>query len=140
MDNRVLDYISRKKYQNSAFVLETETFAEMTIRLCESRDVKSSRVFSACTFLSKDIYNKMKADKNYLPKENTAYSICFGLRLTFAEASCLLQKARYSLVPTSPDDNYRELLVEMLVTGFTYIPDCNTVLEHYGFRLLSTAK
>ncbi len=140
MDNKVLDFISRKKYQKSAVIFETETFAEMAIRLCESKDINSGRVFSACTFLGKDIYNKLKSDRRYIPKENTAYSICFGLRLTFAEASCLLQKARYSLVPVSPDDKYRELLVEMLVTDFTYIPDCNKVLEHYGFRLLGKVK
>ncbi len=132
---RILDLISNKKYKDTSLV-NSETFAEMAIRLCESKNITTSRVFSMCTFLNKDIFNRLKADRNYVPRENTAYTICFGLQLSFAEASCLLQKGRYSLVPVSPQDNYRELLTEMLITGFTYIPDCNIVLKHYGYKQL----
>ena len=134
--NRIYEFESKRKYQK-ATTIETETFAETVMRFCELKEITSSRMFSMCTCLDKGIYKHLKSDRNYIPRENTADAICFGLQLTFAEASYMLQKAKYSLVPISPDDMYRELLTEMLITGFTYIPDCNKVLEYYGYKKLS---
>lgn len=133
--NKLYEFETKSKYR-SINTIETETFAETVMRFCELKEITSSRMFSMCTCLDKGIYKHLKSDRNYIPRENTAYSICFGLQLTFAEASYLLQKAKYSLVPISPNDMYRELLIEMLISGFTYIPDCNKVLEFYGFRKL----
>lgn len=133
--NRLYEFETKRKYQ-ATNTIETETFAETVMRFCELKEITSSRMFSMCTCLDKGIYKHLKSDQNYIPRENTAYAICFGLQLTFAEASYLLQKAKYSLVPVSPDDMYRELLTEMLITGFTYIPNCNKVLEYYGFKKL----
>ena len=133
--NRIYEFESKRKYQ-AINTIETETFAETVMRFCELKEITSSRMFAMCTCLDKGIYKHLKSDRNYIPRENTAYAICFGLQLTFAEASYLLQKAKYSLVPISPDDMYRKLLTEMLITGFTYIPDCNKVLELYGYKKL----
>lgn len=133
--NRIYEFENRRKY-NTTNTIRTETFAETVMRFCELKEITSSRMFSMCTCLDKGIYKHLKSDRNYIPRENTAYAICFGLQLTFAEASYLLQKAKYSLVPVSPNDMYRELLTEMLITGFTYIPDCNIVLEALGFKQL----
>lgn len=131
---------NKRKYNDNIGIIETETFSQFAIRLCESRDINSGRAFAMCTCLTKNIYNRLVTEKDYIPNENSAYSICFGLQLTFAEACYLLQKARYSLIPTSPNDKYRELLTEMLITGLTYIPDCNKVLSHYGYKELGKTK
>lgn len=133
--NKLYEFETKSKY-HTINTIETETFAETAIRFCELKEITSSRMFSMCTCLDKGIYKHLKSDRNYIPRENTAYSICFGLQLTFAEASYLLQKAKYSLVPISPNDMYRELLTEMLITGFTYVPECNKALENYGYRKL----
>ena len=133
--NNLCEFETKSKYY-TINTIKTETFAETVIRFCELKDITSSRIFAMCTCLDKGIYKRLKSDRDYIPRENTAYAICFGLKLTFAEASYLLQKAKYSLVPIAPDDMYRELLTEMLITGFTYIPNCNKVLECFGFKKL----
>ena len=133
--NRLYEFETKSKY-HTINTIETETFAETVMRFCELKEITSSRMFSMCTCLDKGIYKRLKSDRNYIPRENTAYAICFGLQLTFAEASYLLQKAKYSLVPISPNDMYRELLTEMLITGFTYIPECNKVLDYCGYKKL----
>ena len=137
--NRIYEFENKRKYQTTN-TIETETFAETVMRFCELKEITSSRMFSMCTCLDKGIYKHLKSDRNYIPRENTAYAICFGLQLTFAEASYLLQKAKYSLVPVSPNDMYRELLTEMLITGFTYIPECNIVLKYFGLKELGKTK
>lgn len=130
-------YINKKKYSNNK-AEHINSFAEEAIKLCNEKGIHSGRDFAMCTFLSKNIYNHLSNQINYVPNENAAYSICFGLKLTFAESCVFLQKGRHSLVPTDSNDKYRELLVEMLITGYTYIPDCNKELTKLGYPPLGS--
>lgn len=129
---------NESKYHREYRLQEITTFAEQVIIYCTDRNIKSGTDFSICTFLDKNIYYRLKSDRNYIPEEKIAYSICFGLQLTFAEATYLLNKARMNMIPSTPNDMYRELLVQMLITGKTYIPECNKELEALGFQLLGS--
>lgn len=143
MLNNIIAYeyesIAKKsKYHTHSDIIQCKTFAETVLCYCEQKGITNGNDFILCTFLNKNVYYNLKKDRNYIPTENMAYSICFGLRLTFAEATHLLSLARYSLLPTTPQDLYREMLVEMLITGMYYIPDCNKQLEILNFRKLGS--
>lgn len=129
----------KSKYHAQSDTIHCRTFAETVLYYCEQKGITNGNDFILCTFLNRNVYYNLKKDRNYIPTENMAYSICFGLRLTFAEATHLLSLARYSLLPTTPQDLYREMLVEMLITGMYYIPDCNKQLEIMNFRKLGSA-
>lgn len=126
------------KYHKEHSTEAITTFAEQVIIYCNDRNIKSGTDFSICTFVDKNVYFRLKKDKNYVPEERIAYSICFGLQLTFAEATYLLNKARMNMIPSTPTDMYRELLVQMLITGKTYIPECNKELAALEFELLGS--
>lgn len=116
------------------------TFSEEVMKYCEEKGIENANQFSNVTFLNRNIYNKLSNNSNYIPDENTAYTICFGLKLTFAESTDLLHKANYSMTPINKNDLYRELLVEMLITGKQFIPHCNNTLRYYGYRELGSSR
>ena len=116
------------------------TFSEEVMRYCKEKGVNNANQFTNVTYLSRNIYIKLYSDRRYIPDENTAYTICFGLKLNFAEATDLLHKANYSMTPIDKYDTYRELLVEMLVTGKQFIPHCNNTLRHFGYRELGSSR
>lgn len=116
------------------------TFAEQVLMICEKAEIKTGNQFAFCTFLDRALYYKFKRDRYYVPEERIAYTICFGLKLSFAETCFLLNLGGLSIIPHTPYDRYRELLVEMLVKGNTYIPSCNEELKKLGFQELGTRK
>ncbi len=137
--NRIVSSLADKnKYLAKHNDENYTTFAQQVILYCEMKGIKNGSEFSFCTFVDREIYHRLKHNSDYIPTERIAYTICFGLKLTIAESSYLLSKARYTIIPTNPNDMYRELLVEMLATGKNYIPDCNKELKKLNFQLLGS--
>lgn len=119
---------------------EKTTFSEEVMNYCREKGIENANQFANVTYLSRNVYNKLLNNSEYIPDENTAYTICFGLKLTFAESTDLLHKANYSLTPIDKYDTYRELLVEMLITGKQFIPHCNNTLRIFGYRELGGSR
>ena len=119
-------------------IYQNITFAEQVIDICEKEDIKNSTDFTFCTFVEQTIYYKLKKNRLYVPDERIAYSICFGLKLTFAENCYLLRLAGLEITPRNAYDKYRELLCKMLINGNTYIPSCNKELRKNGFQELGS--
>lgn len=119
-------------------IYQNITFAEQVIDICEKEDIKNSTDFTFCTFVEQTIYYKLKKNRLYVPDERIAYSICFGLKLTFAESCYLLRLAGLEITPRNAYDKYRELLCKMLINGNTYIPSCNKELRKNGFQELGS--
>ncbi len=118
---------------------EVATFSEEVMEYCRKKGIENANQFANVTYLSRNIYNKLSSNPKFIPDENTAYTICFGLKLNYAESADLLHKANYSMTPVDRYDSYRELLVEMLITGKQFIPHCNNTLRLYGFRELGSS-
>lgn len=114
------------------------TFAEQVMSICKREDIKNNSDFTFCTFLEQTIYFKLKNDRYYIPNERIAYSICFGLKLSFAESCYLLRLAGMDIIPRTAYDTYRTMLCEMLIKGNTYIPSCNKELRKYGYQELGS--
>lgn len=119
-------------------IYQNITFAEQVMIICEKEDIKNSSDFTFCTFVEQTIYYKLKKNRLYVPDERIAYSICFGLKLTFAESCYLLRLAGLDIMPRNAYDKYRELLCKMLINGNTYIPSCNKELRRNGFQELGS--
>lgn len=119
-------------------IYQSITFAEQIMQICENEDIKNSSDFTFCTFVEQTIYYKLKNNRLYVPDERIAYSICFGLKLSFSESCYLLRLAGLSIMPRTAYDKYREILCKMLISGNTYIPDCNIKLQKYGFPELGS--
>lgn len=119
---------------------EIPSFSQDVISLCEEKGIRTGAEFERCTYLSRNIFSRLKNECNYVPDENAAYTICIALGLTVGESCELLRKARYSIIPYNGNDIYRELLVKMLANNYMYIPDCNKLLRKYGFKELGNIK
>ena len=74
---------------------ETPTFAEEVMLLLESNGITSGQSFETSIYLGRNIYLKLKKDKNYIPSENAAYTICIALKLSLYETMNLLNKAGF---------------------------------------------
>lgn len=125
---------------NKKLNTEIPSFSEDVISLCEQKGINTGAEFERCTYLSRNIFTRLKNKKNYVPDENAAYTICIALGLTVGESCELLRKARYSIIPYNGNDIYRELLVKMLANNYMYIPDCNKLLRKYGCKELGSIK
>lgn len=119
-------------------IYQSITFAEQIMQICENEDIKNSYDFTFCTFVEQTIYYKLKSNRLYVPDERIAYSICFGLKLSFSETCYLLHLAGLDITPKNAYDKYRELLCKMIINGDTYIPDCNIELQKHGFPILGS--
>lgn len=64
-------------------IYQSVTFADQVIQICENEDIKNS---SDLHFVEQTIYYKLKNNRLYVPDERIAYSICFGLKLSFSES------------------------------------------------------
>ncbi len=117
---------------------ETPTFAEEVMLLLESNGITSGQSFETSIYLGRNIYLKLKKDKNYIPSENAAYTICIALKLSLYETMNLLNKAGYSIMPRGKDDLYREVLIRMILDQFSYIPECNKELKNLGLQELGS--
>lgn len=110
------------------------SFSQKLIKMIDERGLTDSEVYKAANF-SKQVFSKIRSDKNYHPKKSTALAFAVALKLTLAETDELLECAGYTLTRSDKTDIIVSYFIE---TGNYNIFDINMVLFDYDLALLGS--
>lgn len=83
--------------------------------------------------ISRQLFSKIKSEKDYHPAKNTIFSLAIGMELSISETSELLEKAGYSFSSAIKSD----LIIQFFMGNKNYnIFAINEALDKYGFSPL----
>ena len=88
-----------------------ETFQQRMFRIIRERGLKNADIYKKAN-VQKSHFAKIKANKDYVPKKNTAIAICLALELNLDETRDLLGRAGYTLSPSSKFDLVVQYFIE----------------------------
>ena len=81
--------------------------------------------------ISRQLFSKIKSEKDYHPKKNTVFSLAIGMELNIDETSELLAKAGFAFSSSTKLD----LIVQYFMYRNNYnIFVINEILDKYGFE------
>ena len=111
-----------------------ESFSEMLLRLIDERGMKDSDCYNKAN-VSRKVFSKIRCDRNYHPKKETALSFALALELDIEGTQQLLRTAGYSL----SHSNIADIIVEYhIMNGIFKVSDINEMLYEYDQKLLGT--
>ena len=103
-------------------------FSETVIRLVSER-FRTQTAFCEQAGLSKQLFQKMKADPAYIPRKRTALACVIGLEMAPDEADSLLRRGSYSLSRSSITDVIVSFFLNKRIFDIRLI---NEALDEYG--------
>ena len=81
---------------------EGETFSEMLMRLVKESGEKNSAIYNRAQ-VDRQLFSRIKKNKNYKPRKDTAIAFALALKLDFERAKELLAVAGYALTRSKRD-------------------------------------
>lgn len=109
-----------------------ESFSEMVLRKIEESGMKNADCYKKAN-VDKKLFSKIKTNKNYKPKKNTALAFAIALKMSLEETQELLMKAGFALSHSSRFD----LIVEYCIVNKIYDVDVvNQTLFNFDQPLL----
>ena len=81
----------------------TDTFQQYLLYLIKLKGLTNSEVYNKA-MVTKQLFSKIKQDRNYHPDKNTALRLCIGAKLNLGETKDLLLRAGYALSPSDKRD------------------------------------
>ena len=79
-----------------------KTFQEKLFEIIDERGLTGPQVYK--NYISKQVYSKIQADKDYHPNKFTAIALCLSLHLDIDETKDLIGRAGWTLSPSNKAD------------------------------------
>ena len=106
----------------------SDTFQQYLLYLIESKKLSNSEVYKRA-IVTKQLFSKIKLNRNYHPDKGTAMRLCVGAKLSLDETKDLLARAGYALSPCDKRDIIFSFFIEHKVFDMIEI---DIALEEHG--------
>ena len=89
-----------------------ETFSEMLFRFIKEKGISEVDCYKKAG-LSRQLFSKIRSNRNYAPSRDTAIALSLSLQLTIDETDELLESTGFALSHSKKDD----LIIEYFITN-----------------------
>lgn len=112
-----------------------KTFQEKLFEIIDARGLTGPQVYK--NYISKQVYSKIQADKNYHPNKFTAIALCLSLHLDIDQTNDMLKRAGWGLSESSKAD----LIVSWCIENKEYnLVKINCILFDFDCPVLEKIK
>lgn len=111
---------------------KVETFQDKLFQMIRDKNIDEVEMYKKGN-ISRQLFSKIKSEKDYHPTKNTVFSLAIGMELNIDETSELLAKAGYAFSSSSKLD----LIIQYFMYHKNYnLFVINEVLDKYGLETL----
>lgn len=94
--------VKKKVKIDDLLATSDKTFQEKLFEIIDERGLTGPQVYR--NYVSKQVFSKIQADKNYHPNKFTAIALCLSLHLDIEETQDLIGRAGWTLSPSNKAD------------------------------------